>query len=305
MDWIVITVALIFLISIMIGMYRGAIKIVVSLVTTVLTLIVVVLMTPYAAKAITKFTPLDEMIENQVMTSITSSAMDLFTGAMSEEMVVDAEAIKRALDSVGVTEGKLAEQDLTLEDVVSGKVTDSQLNNLGISEQVLAGIQESQQKLIAAVEESDIPKDTQISAIEQAQIPELFKDLLRENNNDEGYQKVGATTFGEYVGNYLSGLLINVVAFIGVFILMTILVRAIIFALDIVSNLPVVGFFNRLGGGILGIAGGLIVVWTIFLVVALLYTAGVGKDVYAAIHENEWLHIIYELNPIMKLAAKG
>lgn len=304
MDWIVIVVALIFVIGIGVGISRGAIKIVVSLVTTIVTLVLVVFLTPYAAKAITKFTPLDEMIKTQVMTSVTSSAKDLFTGSISDELAIDADAIKRALNAVGISEEKLAEHDLTIDDVISGKVTDDELNELGISDQVLAGIKDSQQKMITAIEESDIPKETQISAIEQAEIPDFFKELLRENNNEEGYKKVGATTFGEYVGNYLSKLLINVVAFIAVFILMTIIIRAFIFALDVVSNLPVIGALNRLGGGILGAVGALVIVWTIFMLIALFYTAGVGKDVYVTIHEHKWLRLIYDLNPIMKLATK-
>ena len=43
----------------------------------------------------------------------------------------------------------------------------------------------------------------QIVAIEGADLPDVFKNLLLENNNSEVYQKLGVTTFAEYVSNIL------------------------------------------------------------------------------------------------------
>ena len=54
--------------------------------------------------------------------------------------------------------------------------------------------------------------------------------------------------------------------------LITIVFRAIVFALDIVSSLPVLGFLNRLAGGAVGIVGALFFVWTAFVIITLLYT---------------------------------
>ena len=49
MNWVLLTIGAIFLISIIVGVYRGAIKITVSLVTTFLTLALVFFVTPYVA----------------------------------------------------------------------------------------------------------------------------------------------------------------------------------------------------------------------------------------------------------------
>ena len=45
-----------------------------------------------------------------------------------------------------------------------------------------------------------MPKDLQIKAIEMAELPEVFKSLLSDNNNDVIYEKLGVKTFAEYVG---------------------------------------------------------------------------------------------------------
>ena len=81
------------------------------------------------------------------------------------------------------------------------------------------------------------------------------------------------------------------------------MLRAIIFALDIVANLPVIGFFNRLGGAVLGAVGALVIVWILFMLITMLYTTSFGREAYDAIQGNEILRIIYEYNPVLKMAV--
>ena len=131
----------------------------------------------------------------------------------------------------------------------------------------------------------------------------MFKSLLSDNNNDVIYEKLGVKTFAEYVGEFLSKLIIHIVAFLCTFLLVTIVLRAIIFALDIVSELPVLGFFNRLAGGVVGAAGGLIIIWLFFVVITLLYVTAFGREIYQVIQENAILNMLYENNPLMKLAT--
>ena len=150
---------------------------------------------------------------------------------------------------------------------------------------------------------AEIPRDVQISAIEAADLPDVFKNLLTENNNSEMYQRLGAETFAEYVGNFLAELILNILAFLGSFILITIVIRAIVFALDIVSNLPVLGALNRIAGGIVGLAGALVIVWTAFVVITLLYVTSVGKELYHMIETDVFLNALYQHNPIMGIAT--
>ncbi len=259
MDWVVLVIGMIFLISILVGVYRGAIKILVSLATTALTLVIVFFATPFAADLIEDKTPMDTIIQGYVMDAFEKKTNEMITEAgMTDEL-------QQALDSGAITEEQLVEQ--------------------------LAG--------------EEIPKDLQIKAIEQAELPSEFKKLLTENNNAEIYSDLGTETFVQYIAAYLSKLIIHVLAFIAVFILVTLILRAIVFALNIVSELPVIGFFNRLAGGVLGGVGALIIVWLLFIVLALLYTAtSMGKEIYDVIQGNVLTSLMYEYNPIMKLALK-
>lgn len=302
MDFVVLGIGLIFLICVIVGIYKGAIKIAVSLVTTLLTLVIVFFATPFVADLIESKTPVDSMIKDQVMKTMASVASEQLAGA--QEDGIDAEDVRKALEAAGVSEEKLQEYGISIDDIVNGEISSEQLAEYGISKNVLAGLgAEGSAGIEEALENADIPKDLQIKAIEMAELPEVFKSLLSDNNNDVIYEKLGVKTFAEYVGEFLSKLIIHIVAFLCTFLLVTIVLRAIIFALDIVSELPVLGFFNRLAGGVVGAAGGLIIIWLFFVVITLLYVTAFEREIYQVIQENAILNMLYENNPLMKLAT--
>ena len=302
MDFVVLGIGLIFLICVIVGIYKGAIKIAVSLVTTLLTLVIVFFATPFVADLIESKTPVDSMIKDQVMKTMASVASEQLAGA--QEDGIDAEDVRKALEAAGVSEEKLQEYGISIDDIANGEISIEQLREYGISKNVLAGLgTEGSTGIEEALENADIPKDLQIKAIEMAELPEVFKSLLSDNNNDVIYEKLGVKTFAEYVGEFLSKLIIHIVAFLCTFLLVTIVLRAIIFALDIVSELPVLGFFNRLAGGVVGAAGGLIIIWLFFVVITLLYVTAFGREIYQVIQENAILNMLYENNPLMKLAT--
>lgn len=302
MNFVVLGIGLIFLICVIVGIYKGAIKIAVSLVTTLLTLVIVFFATPFVADLIESKTPVDSMIKDQVMKTMASVASEQLAGA--QEDGIDAEDVRKALEAAGVSEEKLQEYGISIDDIVNGEISSEQLAEYGISKNVLAGLgTEGSTGIEEALENADIPKDLQIKAIEMAELPEVFKSLLSDNNNDVIYEKLGVKTFAEYVGEFLSKLIIHIVAFLCTFLLVTIVLRAIIFALDIVSELPVLGFFNRLAGGVVGAAGGLIIIWLFFVVITLLYVTAFGREIYQVIQENAILNMLYENNLLMKLAT--
>ena len=301
MNWLLITVGAIFLISIIVGICKGAIKIAVSLATTIVTLLLVFFATPYVAKAIAKYTPLDDLIKSQVVSTMANVATSQVTG---EGGGLSESSVRKGLEAAGVTEDMLSQYGISIEDIVNGSISSEDLAKYGISSNVLDGLSDDKKGSIEdAINEAEIPRDVQVAAIEKADLPDVFKNLLSVNNNSEIYKELGVDTFAQYVGSYLARLIINIVAFLCTFVLITIVLRAIVFALDIVSNLPVLGFINRLAGGAIGVIGALVIVWTVFVVITLLYTTSFGKEMYRMIQSDAILKTIYEYNPIMKLAT--
>ena len=305
MNWLEISIGIIFLICIITGLVRGAIRIVVSLIATIITLIVVFFATPYVSQAIEKYTPLDNMIKQKVVSTVTDVAASAITGGEGTSGTgLTEETVKKALKAAGVSEDMLNKYGISVSDIVNGKISSSDLAKYGISENILDGFKNSgSSSAEEMIENADIPENLQETAIKAANIPDVFKNLLLKNNNKEMYQKLGATTFVQYIGAYIAKLVIDMIAFILTFIVVTVIIRAIVFALDIVSELPVVGFFNHLGGGVLGIGIALIIVWILFMLVTLLYTTDIGKEMYGMIENNSILKIIYDSNPILQLVV--
>lgn len=301
MNWLLITVGVIFLVSIIVGICRGAIKIAVSLATTIVTLVLVFFATPYVAKTIEKYTPMDDVIKNQVISIMANAAVSQVSG--EEPGGLSEESVRKVLEAAGVGEDLLSQYGITIEDIVNGNISKEDLAQYGISGNVLDGLDSGQQTAEQAIEGAEIPREMQTQAIQQADLPKVFKSLLTVNNNSEIYQQLGVETFAQYVGSYLAKLIINIVAFLITFVLISIILRAIVFALDIVSSLPGVGIVNRLAGGVIGMAGAMVIVWTLYIIITLMYTTTVGKELFQMIQENQFLTMLYEYNPIMKLAT--
>lgn len=300
MNWVLMTTVAVIVIGFFIGVYRGAVRIAVSLLTTMITLILVTLLTPYVSKAISEFTPLDEVIEDQVKDAVIqaadSAAADVEEGALTEE------GVRKVLKAAGMNEEQLNELGISIDDIIDGKVTGEELSKYGISSSILDGLKAG--SVQEAIEEAEVPRDMQVAAIESAKLPEVFKNLLSTNNNDEIYKELGVETFAQYVGQFLAKLVINVVSFLCTFLVVTIITRAIIFALDFVADLPMLGIVNRIAGGAIGIVCALVIVWTLFIIVTLMYVASFGTGIYDMIQDNGMLKMLYEYNPVMRLATK-
>lgn len=306
MNWVFITIGAIFLICIIVGICRGALRIAVSLATTLVTLVAVFFVSPHVADMIIKYTPVDEMIEDKV----SSTMMDAAEGYLMEgaESIMgeglSREDVEKALETVGISEEQLEAYGISVDDIADGNISSDQLSQLGISDMLSEYGEEDENGGESILDQMDIPRDIQQEAIKEADLPDVFKDLLSVNNNSEIYEELGVETFAQYVGNFLSRLIINIVSFLGTFLIITIILRAIIFALDIVEEIPVLGVLNRLAGGAVGFACALLTVWFLFIVVTLLYTTVIGKDIYDTIQGSGILKMLYDCNPIMKIAAK-
>ena len=304
MDWVVWTIGGIILLGIIVGIYRGAVRIAVSIVTVVITAFVAFYATPYAAQIIEEKTPLDESIKSYVVNSM-ADAVDALLYPEEEGTGLTKERVEKILKAAGVDEEELKACDITVDDIVNGDVKKEDLKKMGISEKVLVGKKDSSEAIAEELmENTEIPRDVQIQAIETAELPEVFKELLRENNNIDIYGELGVETFAQYVGTYLARLMIHIASFLALFLLVTIILRAIIFALNVVNEIPVFGIVNRLAGGAAGIVCSLVVVWFFMILVTLFYTTEIGKQLYDTILGNPYTAIIYENNPLLKISIK-
>ncbi|MCC2255569.1 CvpA family protein [Ruminococcus sp. CLA-AA-H200] len=264
-NWLLIIVAAIFIVCIVVGYVRGFLKLGISLLSTILTLIIVLIFSPYVADALAKYTPVDEVIEDQLV--------EAFMPEVTGEQLSQIDLSGTPLEGLSAEEiANFSEQDWAL---------------LGISaDDVLSVI-------------GEIPRDMQIQEIENAPIPQFMKDLLLENNNSTIYGELGVSTFPEYVAAYISRLVLNLLSFLVTFLLAIIIVKALMFAVNIIGELPVLGFINHLCGGVLGLVLAVIIIWIGFLVMTLAYTTEAGSACFEMMEQSSFLRFLYDTNPLL------
>lgn len=264
-NWLLIVVAVIFVVCIIVGYVKGFLKFGISLLSTVLTLVIVAFLSPYVSDALTKYTPIDDYIEER--------CVDLFMPEISSEDLSQADLSGTPF------------ADLTPEQMEN--LSDLNLDMYGITVDDILNVI------------GEIPLDTQISEIENAPVPQFLKDSLLENNNSAIYSELGVDSFPQYVAAFISRMVLNLLSFLVTFLLAIIIVKALMFAVNIIGELPVLGLINHIGGAVLGLVLGLVIIWVAFLVVSLLYATSVGMSMFEMIEQSPILTFLYENNPIM------
>lgn len=246
-NWLLIIVGTIFLICIAFGYVRGFLKLGLSLLSTILTLVLVLFLSPHVTRALKEYTPVDDFLESKVT--------EKFMPEITSEQ----------LQSIDLTGTPL--ENLTADDILS-----------------VIG---------------DIPKDVQINLIEEAPLPRFLKDQLIENNNSTIYGELGVKSFPRYVAAYASHLVLNLLSFLVTFLLAIILVKALMFAVNIIGELPVLGLANHIAGGALGLLLALVIVWIGFLIMTLAYTTEAGSACFEMVEKSSILRFLYETNPLL------
>ena len=176
MNWLEISIGIVFLICIITGLVRGAIRIMVSLIATIVTFAIVFFATPYVSQAVEKYTPLDDMIKQKVVSTMADAATSAITGGgtVSGQGLNEA-AVKKALKAAGVSEEMLNRYGISISDIVNGKIDSSDLAKYGISANVLDGLTGGSGSSVEnVIENADIPESLQETMIKSADIPEVY-----------------------------------------------------------------------------------------------------------------------------------
>lgn len=147
--------------------------------------------------------------------------------------------------------------------------------------------------------EIELPREQQMTVIENAKLPKVFRELLAENNNSEIYQTLGIHTFSEYIGSYLAKIIADFAAFLLTTLVVSIVVHIVMYIIGFISRLPVIGGINRAAGGILGIGMALVIVWLLFLVITLGYQTDIGQKCFENINDSRVLTYLYENNLLL------
>lgn len=142
---------------------------------------------------------------------------------------------------------------------------------------------------------------TQTEIIEGMQLPGFLRDALLENNNPVIYHLLDAEELQEYIAGFLANICLNVASVILAFVLVYIAVRALLNALNIISRLPVLNFFNRFCGFFIGGGKGISIVWIACTILTFFQCSARFPGLFAALEGSHIAKAAYENNILLYL----
>ncbi len=115
------------------------------------------------------------------------------------------------------------------------------------------------------------------------------------------YELIGVDEIAEDLSYVLGGLLLNAICFIMLFILIRILLRFIISALDLITSIPVISGLNQIGGAIVGFLEAVFYIWIVMAIAAMTPGYALSGELLRECAEGGLLGILYSNNLITEL----
>ena len=245
LNWTLIAVVAILLLSMAYGYRKGLIRMIFTSVLLILTLVLTRLASPYVTEIVQNYTGLYDTVYTQM------------------EDYLDKQVQKAAEESgAPLPDGVTAEQ--VLDQMSSGQ---------------------------------------QSQLIEKLPLPENLRRSLQENNNSEIYKLIGAGSFTSYLASYLSRMILSAVCSLLTFFVVSLILRLLSIALDIISRLPVIHTLNKVGGMFVSLLLGLAIVWVGFLAATALPGTPFGQEVLRSVSENAFLSLLYQHNMLLQAVS--
>lgn len=135
---------------------------------------------------------------------------------------------------------------------------------------------------------------------------ERFSDSLFQGGAAEYsdfYTMLGLDQAAEAAGEFLSGIFINVVCFILLFIIVNILFKIAAHFLNLLMRLPILNGINQLGGAAVGFCEGIFYLWIVMIVIAFTPAAQLSQAILPQIFANGFLTWIYQNNFLLNILA--
>jgi uncharacterized membrane protein required for colicin V production len=269
MNWILIVVLAVLIFGAWMGYRKGILRIAVSLVSMVVSLVACMFVTPVLCSAVKANTEIHSRMTESVYNMIIGS--DMYNDAFDKAV---ANSVSGAVSGLS---------DSVASDVASG-LGAGRLEQYG--EQVAEYVS-------AIAEEMNLPE-----AVMEGYGTSIFSSAVGDVLADETVtlRTMLAAVFAARVAD----MAINAIVYICVFAVVYIILKIVLMATGIIAKLPLIRQANRLVGLAFGFVEALVVVWLIFAVITACSNFAWAQDALVMIGNNSILTFIYENNFIMK-----
>lgn len=137
--------------------------------------------------------------------------------------------------------------------------------------------------------------------LEEIGVPEMLAENILKNSSQEMYSYLAAQSFIEYISGYLATIVVNGLSFLLSFFLVTVSIRMVTYALNLIARLPVIHGVNKIAGGLLGGVKAILFIWVAMLILTIFCETSVGKAGFDMIEKDNMLRAMYENNILAKL----
>lgn len=145
---------------------------------------------------------------------------------------------------------------------------------------------------------------TQRGIIESLNLPSFLKNSLLENDNPVVYKILNVSGIGDYISGYIANICINVLSAALVFAAVYIALKIMFSTLDIVSHLPVIHFFNGIGGILAGLLYAVMIIWIASTLLMLFYSNAAFAPIFRVLEASKAAKILYENNILLFMVLK-
>lgn len=140
-------------------------------------------------------------------------------------------------------------------------------------------------------------------------VEEFFAGILPEALNlervtgtdSELYQILVLSGLGDKAEMGVQTLAARVLSWVVTYIVVKILLRTLIFSLEILVKVPGLSFLNRISGAGLGLVLQIVLLWLAFLVILVFSSTEWGSLVRNIIAESAWIYYLYDHNMLLVL----
>ena len=118
---------------------------------------------------------------------------------------------------------------------------------------------------------SPLNKADQVKVIDNLDMPEFLDKSLKENNNRDIYNDIGADNFFQYISKYTARVVVRIIVTIAFYIVCRVLFFILIYLFTgAVRQFKLLNAVDRIGGAAAGMVMGIAAAWVILLVVSVL-----------------------------------
>ncbi len=286
MNWVLFSVIVLLAVFGFIGWKKGIIKIVVSLATLIITILLAVFIAPVVCEAVKVSTELDDNLQKTVYDVMMKQG---FSGAADE--ISENENLS---EDVGELPEELKNIEADKSDI--DKYLQQISNNAGAAS-VYAG------QLIDRLNLTDNVKNQMKQMASEQNIKNMVanNDIVKIINRTDGSVE---SVIAAVAAAKLADIIFSAIVYIIVFVVVFAILKIIVAVTDIVSRLPVIRQANKICGLVLGLIEGLVAVWILFVIITACGSMEWAADAMTDISSNGFLSMLYESDIILKMIFK-